>query len=69
MLWVRCFFFSWSSVWENEFLVRRAQDPAWAPVFADRTAIILVRRTTVNRDLIAKYEIPAERLLAPAAPR
>jgi hypothetical protein len=59
-------FFSWSSPWENEFLARRASDPAWAPVFADKTTIILLKRTAVNQSLIARYEIPKQRLLWPS---
>jgi len=58
-------FFSWSSTWENEFLVRRASDPAWAAVFFDPTAIILLKRTDANRSVIERYEIPKNRLLRP----
>ena len=59
-------FFSWSSIWENAFLARRAVDPAWAPVFADKTAIILLKRTPANQSVIERNEIPRERLLQPA---
>ena len=60
-------FFSWSSVWENDFLARRMSDPAWAAVFADKTAVILLKRTAANRSVIERNEIPRERLLGPAA--
>lgn len=56
-------FFSWASAWENDFLERRSADPAWAPVFFDRTAIILLKRTPANQNVIVRHEIPRERLL------
>jgi hypothetical protein len=58
-------FFSWSSTWENGFLSRRASDPAWAAVFIDQTAIILLKRTDVNLSVIERHEIPKDRLLRP----
>ncbi len=40
------------------FLIRRLDDPAWAPVFVDNFAILLVRRGGVNQPVIDKFELP-----------
>jgi hypothetical protein len=42
--------------WAKPFLVRRMQDASWAPVYADRYALILVKRTEANRELIRRFE-------------
>jgi hypothetical protein len=42
-------------------------DPAWAAVVADKTAVILLKRTPGNRSVIERNEIPRERLVGPAA--
>lgn len=44
--------------WGQPFLIRRLADPEWAPVFVDDFALILVKRNTQNRDLIAMHELP-----------
>ncbi len=44
--------------WGQKFLIERISDPRWAPVFADRYAIIFLKRNARNRLLIEKYEIP-----------
>lgn len=44
--------------WAQQFLVARVHDPAWAPVYADRYAIIFLRRNDKNKSLIEKFEIP-----------
>jgi len=55
-------FFSSASTWENAFASRRARDPNWAPVFAQDSVVILVRRTLANQSFIERHEIPRERL-------
>lgn len=40
------------------FLVRRLDDPAWAPVFVDGYALILVRRGGVNQAVVDRFELP-----------
>ncbi len=40
------------------FLIRRLDDPAWAPVFVDDYAIILVKRGGVNQAVIDRFELP-----------
>jgi hypothetical protein len=52
--------FSWHDVtpWGQAFLIRRVQDPAWAPVFVDDRVLVLARRNEKNRALIARFEIP-----------
>ena len=47
--------------WGQAFMIRRLQDPAWAPVFVDNYSIILVRRLPEFADVIANYEIPKSR--------
>ena len=49
--------------WGQEFLVARLQDPQWAPVFVDRSIIVLVRRNGKNGDVITQFEIPRSQLL------
>jgi len=40
------------------FVVRRLQDPEWAPVFDDRKVLIWLRRTPQNQPIIRRDEIP-----------
>jgi len=47
--------------WGQQFMIRRLADPAWAPVFVDNFAIIIVRRTPENADVIERFEIPKSR--------
>ena len=42
------------------FILRRLQDPAWAPVFADRYSIAFLRRTKKNEALIKRFELPKD---------
>ncbi len=44
--------------WAQPFLLRRLDDPEWAPVFVDDYTIILARRGGVNRSVIGRYELP-----------
>ncbi len=44
--------------WAQPFLIRRLDDPQWAPVFADAYTIILARRNGVNQAVIARHELP-----------
>lgn len=55
-------FFSWrdATPWAQKFLVARIQDPLWAPVFADRYALILLKRTEKNKAVIERFELPPE---------
>jgi hypothetical protein len=46
------------TTWAQPFLIRRLDDPAWAPVFVDGYTIIFVKRGGVNKDLVAKFELP-----------
>jgi hypothetical protein len=45
--------------WAQPFLIRRLQDPEWAPVFADMLTLIFVRRNETNREIIERFELPA----------
>ncbi|MEI9815344.1 MAG: hypothetical protein WDO18_23035 [Acidobacteriota bacterium] len=45
----------------EDFILHRVRDDEWAPVFADNYALIFVRRTPENAELIAKDEIPRNR--------
>lgn len=44
--------------WGQKFLVERVKDSLWAPVFADAYAIIFLKRNELNKNIIAKFEIP-----------
>jgi hypothetical protein len=57
-------FFSRPMPREYDFLLRRAVDPMWAAVFANKAAIIFLKRTTRNQSIIERHEIPKERLLS-----
>ncbi len=43
--------------WAKLFLRRIIDDPSWAPVYFDKYALILVRRTFENQKIIEKYEL------------
>jgi hypothetical protein len=47
--------------WGQDFLVKRAKDAQWAPVFANQEAIIFLKRNEKNKELISKFEIPKDR--------
>ena len=51
------------SVRGEQFIVRRVLDPMWAPVYLDKDIIILAKRDGPNQPVIAKYELPKERVL------
>ncbi len=44
--------------WAQPFLIKRLQDPQWAPVFVDNFTLILLKRNEKNRRLIQLYELP-----------
>jgi len=44
--------------WGQQFLVKRIDDAAWAPVFVDANTIIFLKRNTQNRALIEQFELP-----------
>ena len=47
----------------EQFIIRRVLDPLWAPVYLDKDIIILAKRDGPNRPVIARYELPKERVL------
>jgi hypothetical protein len=51
------------SVRGEQFIIRRVLDPMWAPVYLDKNIIILAKRDGSNQPVIAKYELPKERVL------
>lgn len=46
--------------WAQPFLIRRIQDPKWAPVFVDNYTLILLKRNRRNEGLIKLFELPEE---------
>ena len=44
--------------WAHPFLIRRSQDPLWAPVFVDVYTILFLKRNEKNARLIKTYELP-----------
>lgn len=54
------FYFRDATPWGQKFLIARVQDDAWAPVFAENSVIIFLKRNDLNKIVIEKYEIPKE---------
>lgn len=56
-------FFNWHDYTPagQTFLINRINDPEWAPIYVDPYALIMVRRTTENQDVIGRFEIPKDR--------
>lgn len=48
----------------EQFIVSRVLDPAWAPVFFDRTVIIFVKRNISNEAIIKTHELNREEILS-----
>lgn len=44
--------------WTLPFIVARLNDSTWAPVFADKSVIIFLKRNEQNKSVIQKFEIP-----------
>lgn len=44
--------------WGQGFMIRRLNDPAWAPVYVDNFVIIIAKRVPEFEDIIAEYELP-----------
>lgn len=44
--------------WGQAFMLRRLDDPEWAPVYADPYALIFLRRTVENAPVIVRRELP-----------
>ena len=44
--------------WAQPFLIKRIEDPLWAPIFVDDYTIIFVKRNEKNGRLIRLYELP-----------
>jgi hypothetical protein len=44
--------------WAQPFLIARLKDPAWAPVYVDDYALILVKRHPSNATVIQEHELP-----------
>jgi len=47
----------------EQFIIRRVLDPLWAPIYLDKDIIILARKDGPNQPVIARYELPKERVL------
>lgn len=46
--------------WAQPFLISRLKDPAWAPVYVDDYALIMLKRNPTNESIIKDYELPKE---------
>jgi hypothetical protein len=51
------------SSWGEQFMIRRLLDPAWAPVYFDKSVLVLLRRNGPNQETIARFESPKEKIL------
>lgn len=49
----------------EHFLLTRAWDPAWAPVYTDPYTLVFVRRNDTNAELISKFAIPQNQFRRP----
>ena len=54
--------------WGQTFLNKRLDDPAWAPVYADMSALIFVPNDEAHRELIEKYRLPRNMFGRSSAP-
>ncbi|MBF0571810.1 MAG: hypothetical protein HQL12_08030 [Candidatus Omnitrophica bacterium] len=48
-----------------KFIIARLDDPSWVPVFVDNYAIIFLRRTAQNADLISRYALQVSKEALP----
>ncbi len=46
--------------WGQAFITQKVFDPEWAPVYADSSVIIMLKRNTGNSSIIKKYEISSD---------
>jgi amino acid transporter len=46
--------------WGQPFLIKRLEDPNWAPVFIDELTIIFLKDNPANQTIIENYQIPRE---------
>jgi len=44
--------------WGQPFLIDRLTDPKWAPVFVDDYVIIFARRSSIDRGVVDRFELP-----------
>jgi hypothetical protein len=44
--------------WGQAFIIRAVYDDRWAPVYADSSIAILLKRSAENNEIIIKYELP-----------
>jgi hypothetical protein len=51
------------SIHAEQFIIRRVLDPLWAPIYFDKNIIVLAKRFGPNQSVIARYELPKERVL------
>ncbi len=58
-------FFAWNDLTPaaQTFLAHRIHDPEWIPVFVDSYALILVKNTETNRNVIERFQIPRSRFV------
>ena len=44
--------------WAQKFLIARAKDDEWIPVFVDNYNIVFLKQNEQNKIVIDKYEMP-----------
>ncbi len=44
--------------WGQAFMIRRLEDPTWAPVFADGYVLMMLKRNPENEPIIEQFELP-----------
>jgi hypothetical protein len=46
--------------WAQPFLIGKAQDPAWVPIFVDQVSLVLIKNQESNRQWIEEFALPRE---------
>ncbi len=44
----------------QQFLFNRVTDPEWVPVYVDNYALLLVKNSEINKDIIEKFKLPED---------
>ena len=46
--------------WAQPFLIGKAQDPKWVPIFVDQVSLVLIKNQESNRQWIEEFALPRE---------
>lgn len=54
------FYYRDATPWAQKFLIARINDPSWVPVYADETALIIVKNNDKNKKIISENALPTD---------